>query len=123
MREANFFTVFVGIETPDEAALVLTQKKQNTRRSIPESVRRIYDAGIFVIGGFIVGFDTETDNVVRGMVACIEEAAIPVTMLSLLYAWPRERRIPRNRAALYAAAVERAASASLARGYVRTGPN
>ena len=43
MREANFFTVFVGIETPDEAALVLTQKKQNTRRSIPESVLRIYD--------------------------------------------------------------------------------
>ena len=73
MREANFFTVFVGIETPDETALVLMQKKQNTRRSIPESVRRIYDAGMFIIGGFIVGFDTETDNVVRGMVACIEE--------------------------------------------------
>ena len=36
----------------------------------------------------IVGFGTETDNVVPGMVACIEEAAIPVTMLSLLYALP-----------------------------------
>ena len=98
MREANFFTVFVSIETPDEAALVLTQKKQNTRRSIPESVRRIYDAGIFVIGGFIVGFDTETDNVVRGMVACIEEAAIPVTMLSLLYALPNTQLTRRLRA-------------------------
>jgi radical SAM superfamily enzyme YgiQ (UPF0313 family) len=98
MREANFFAVFVGIETPDEEALVLTQKKQNTRRSIPDSVKRIYDAGIFVIAGFIVGFDTENDNVVNGMVGCIEEAAIPVTVLSLLYALPNTQLTRRLKA-------------------------
>ena len=35
------------------------RKKQNTRRSIAESVHRIYAAGMFVTAGFIVGFDSE----------------------------------------------------------------
>ena len=30
MRDANFFALFTGIETPDEATLIQTQKKQNT---------------------------------------------------------------------------------------------
>src|SRR3984893_17346862 len=40
MKEANFFAVFVGIESPDDETLVHTQKKQNTRRSISDSVKR-----------------------------------------------------------------------------------
>ena len=42
MREANFFAVFVGIESPDPETLVQMKKKQNTRRSIAESVHKIY---------------------------------------------------------------------------------
>ena len=41
MKDANFFVVFIGIESPDPETLTQTQKKQNTRRSIPDSVRRI----------------------------------------------------------------------------------
>ncbi len=63
MRDANFFAVFIGIESPDTETLIKMQKKQNTRRVLSESIRHIYDAGIFVMGGFIVGFDTETDAV------------------------------------------------------------
>ena len=59
MREANFFGVFVGIESPDTETLIAMRKKQNTRRSIAESVHKIYAAGIFVTAGFIVGFDSE----------------------------------------------------------------
>ncbi|MFX8945901.1 B12-binding domain-containing radical SAM protein, partial [Acinetobacter baumannii] len=28
LKEANFFVIFVGIESPDEATLIATQKKQ-----------------------------------------------------------------------------------------------
>src|SRR5258705_2162758 len=38
MRAANFFTIFVGIESPDTDTLVSMQKKQNTRRSLVDSV-------------------------------------------------------------------------------------
>jgi len=86
MHEANFHAVFVGIESPEEATLVHMQKKQNTRRSIPESIHRIYEAGLIVAAGFIVGFDTEKGSVANAMVRCVEDAMIPIANISLLYA-------------------------------------
>lgn len=88
MREANFFGIFVGIESPDPETLIHTQKKQNTRRSLAESIHKIYRAGIFVNAGFIVGFDTEKASVADAMVELIEAAAIPVATVGLLFALP-----------------------------------
>jgi radical SAM superfamily enzyme YgiQ (UPF0313 family) len=88
MRRANFFAIFVGIETPDISTLKQTNKRHNTRKNIAESMHRIYRAGIFVNAGFIIGFDGESGPVADGMVDCIEEAAIPVCMVGLLYALP-----------------------------------
>jgi radical SAM superfamily enzyme YgiQ (UPF0313 family) len=88
MREANFFTIFVGIESPDTDTLISMQKKQNTRRSIVDSVHKIYRAGIFVNAGFILGFDSEKGSVAEAMIECIEGTAIPFCMVGLLYALP-----------------------------------
>ena len=88
MSEANFVGVFVGIESPDTDTLVAMKKKQNTRRSLVESIHKIYAAGIFVTAGFIVGFDSEKGSIADGMIKLIEEAAIPVCMVGLLYALP-----------------------------------
>jgi hypothetical protein len=88
LAEANFFAVFVGIESPDTDSLILMQKKQNTRRSLQDSIAKIYDAGIFVNAGFIVGFDSEKGHIADGMIACVEDTAIPVCMVGLLYALP-----------------------------------
>src|SRR5439155_14637954 len=46
LKEANFFGVFVGIESPDPATLVQMKKKQNTRRNLVESIHTIYRAGL-----------------------------------------------------------------------------
>jgi len=86
MREANFFTIFVGIESPDTDTLVSMQKKQNTRRALADCVHRIYRAGIFVNAGFIVGFDSEKGAVAQAMIECIEATSIPFCMVGLLYA-------------------------------------
>jgi radical SAM superfamily enzyme YgiQ (UPF0313 family) len=88
MNRANFVGVFVGIESPDTATLIAMRKKQNTRRSIARSIHRIYAAGLFVHAGFIIGFDSETQSAADTMVELIEEAAIPVCMVGLLYALP-----------------------------------
>jgi radical SAM superfamily enzyme YgiQ (UPF0313 family) len=99
MKTANFFTVFVGIESPDPEALVAMRKKQNTRRDIVESVHKIYQAGMFVIAGFIVGFDSEKVSVADAMIDFIEQSAIPVCMVGLLYALPNTqltRRLARE---------------------------
>lgn len=99
MRRANYFAIFTGIETPDPETLVQMQKKQNTRRSIGESVQRIYAAGIYVVAGFVVGFDAEKQNVAPMLTACIGETCVPMTTVSLLTALPNtqlSRRLERE---------------------------
>jgi radical SAM superfamily enzyme YgiQ (UPF0313 family) len=99
MREVGFFAIFVGIESPDEATLIATQKRQNTRRSIADGVRKITEYGIYVNAGYILGFDTEQGSAARGIIECIEETAIPVNMVGLLHALPNTqltRRLERE---------------------------
>jgi radical SAM superfamily enzyme YgiQ (UPF0313 family) len=99
MAAANFFCIFVGIESPDPATLVAMKKKQNTRRNIAESIHKIYGAGMLVTAGFIVGFDSEKVSIADAMIEFIEEAAIPVCMVGLLCALPNTqltRRLARE---------------------------
>ena len=88
MRAVGFFAIFVGIESPDTETLKAMQKRQNTRRSISESVEKLYRAGFFVNAGFIIGFDTERGSVAPGIIQCIEDTSIPAAMVGLLYALP-----------------------------------
>ena len=99
LRHANFFVIFVGIESGDTETLVAMQKKQNTRRSLADGVRKIYAAGIYVIAGFIIGFDTEKDDVARSMVRTIEGLDVSIAMIGLLTALPNtqlSRRLERE---------------------------
>jgi radical SAM superfamily enzyme YgiQ (UPF0313 family) len=99
MSEANFFAIFVGIESSDSDTLISIQKKQNARRSLEESVFKIYAAGMYVLAGFIVGFDTETKAAAADMVDCIEATSIPICMVGLLTALPNTqmtRRLERE---------------------------
>jgi hypothetical protein len=104
MRECGFFAMFVGIESPDADTLVAMKKKQNTRRSLSESLYKIYEAGMFVTAGFILGFDSEKGSIAQPMIELIETSAIPVAMVGLLYALPNtqltRRLVAENR--LYA---------------------
>src|SRR6516164_8116776 len=88
MRDANFFALFIGIESPDPETLVAMSKKQNTRRNLVESIHKIYQAGMFVTAGFIVGFDSEKTEVGDSIAHFVELSAIPVAMVGLLYALP-----------------------------------
>jgi radical SAM superfamily enzyme YgiQ (UPF0313 family) len=88
MQQANFATVFVGIESPDEATLKQTQKAQNTRRKLSESLRKIYSYGMWASVGYIVGFDSEQGSVAEGTLRLIESSATPIAMVGLLFALP-----------------------------------
>jgi hypothetical protein len=88
MQETGFFAIFVGIEAPDEETLIAMQKRQNTHRSIAESIEKIHKHGMFVNAGYIIGFDTERGAVARGIIDCVEKTSIPVNMVGLLFALP-----------------------------------
>ncbi len=91
MREAGFNQVFVGIETPDTEGLKETGKLQNLKTDLRESVRRIQRQGIEVMAGFIVGFDTDKEDIFNRQIAFIQENAIPKAMIGLLNALPNTR--------------------------------
>jgi radical SAM superfamily enzyme YgiQ (UPF0313 family) len=88
MKDAGFVSVFLGIETPDEANLIACNKLQNTRRSLLESVATIQSYGMQVMGGFILGFDTDGDDIFDRMVDFIQKSGIPIAMVGLLQAMP-----------------------------------
>ncbi len=88
MKDAGFKSVFLGIETPDEPGLIASNKLQNTRRSLLESVARIQSYGMQVMGGFILGFDTDREDIFDRMVEFIQKSGIPIAMVGLLQAMP-----------------------------------
>ena len=88
MVDCSFKKVFLGIETPDEDSLALTQKFQNTRDPLSESVDKITKAGLQVMAGFIIGFDGEKPGAGDRIVSFIEQTAIPLAMFSMLQALP-----------------------------------
>ncbi|HTR01654.1 MAG TPA: radical SAM protein [Thermoanaerobaculia bacterium] len=89
MRQANFTTIFVGIESPRAASLEETHKTQNLRESILDSVHRIQESGIEVMAGMIVGFDNDDPSIFEEQFQFIQEARIPVSMTGMLNALPK----------------------------------
>src|SRR5262249_18705967 len=89
MREANFATVFCGIETPEPEALRLMRKTQNLRVPIVEAVETMNRHGIEVASGIIMGLDSDTPATPDTIVAFAEMSQIPILAVNLLYALPR----------------------------------
>ena len=88
MQDVDFRYVFMGIETPEPHLLSLTQKRVNAMKPIVERIDKIYDYGIAVTAGFIVGFDEEKTGNDKVMISCIEDTGIVIAMISLLVALP-----------------------------------
>lgn len=91
MVEAGFDTVFIGIETPNEASLAESGKLQNQSRDLVEDVKRLQRAGLEVQGGFIVGFDSDTPTIFQRQIDFIQRSGIVTAMVGLLQALPGTR--------------------------------
>ena len=89
--EANFGAVFVGIESPNEAALRETKKLQNVRAgtTLLGRVHAIQDAGLEVWCGMILGFDNDDATVFHAQREFLREARITHAMIGMLTAIPK----------------------------------
>ncbi len=88
MVRANFMYVFIGIETPSKEALKESGKFQNLRKDNVQQIRVIQQSGLWVMGGFIVGFDSDDETIFRRQREFIERTAIPWAMAGVLQAPP-----------------------------------
>ncbi|MDN5869741.1 MAG: B12-binding domain-containing radical SAM protein [Nitrococcus sp.] len=89
MREANFTTVFCGIETPEPEALSAMRKEHNLRQPILDAVQILNRYGLEVVAGIILGLDTDTYRTADNILAFIEQSHIPMLTINMLYALPR----------------------------------
>jgi len=99
MKDVDFRFVFLGIETPEDEILKLTNKTININRPIVKAVNKISSYGMIVNGGFIIGFDNETDQTPESMIQCIQDSGICMAMVGKLYALPETqltRRLKRE---------------------------
>jgi radical SAM superfamily enzyme YgiQ (UPF0313 family) len=91
MVEAGFRKVFVGIETPSVESLVECRKVQNRNRDLVESVKTLQRAGLEVMGGFIVGFDSDKADIFKRQFEFIQRSGVATAMVGLLTALPQTR--------------------------------
>jgi radical SAM superfamily enzyme YgiQ (UPF0313 family) len=106
MTEANFDTIFIGVESPDEEVLQRAHKRQNVASPLAESLKTINDNGLSIIGSFILGMDGETAGAGDRIADFCEAVNLPVVMLNMLFPllrtrlWHRLRQEGRLREAL-----------------------
>jgi hopanoid C-2 methylase len=89
MREARFYTVFCGIETPEPHALRAMAKEHNLRMPILEAVNVLNAYGMEVVAGIIIGLDTDTPETADRILEFIRLSHIPMLTINMLYALPK----------------------------------
>ncbi|AOS84290.1 B12-binding domain-containing radical SAM protein [Chlorobaculum limnaeum] len=88
MVQAGFNQVFIGIETPDDFALKACGKQHNTSRDLLYNIKLIQHTGLEVMGGFIVGFDSDTPSIFSKQIEFIQKSGIVTAMVGILQALP-----------------------------------
>ena len=84
--EANFESVFIGIETPNPESLAGARKRQNLKVDLAAEVGRIAGAGLMPICGLIVGFDHDGPDIFERQEAFVNTLPAPLIMTGLLVA-------------------------------------
>jgi hypothetical protein len=88
MLEAGFRHLFIGLETSEEEALTNAGKMQNTRRDMLAGISTLHQLGFIVVGGFIVGFDTDTRETLETQSQFIQDSGILMATVNMLKAPP-----------------------------------
>ncbi|MDP6038858.1 MAG: DUF4070 domain-containing protein, partial [Candidatus Latescibacteria bacterium] len=81
-----FDKVFAGIESPVEESLKFMGARKNLQgnTSLLDKVKILQESGMEVQAGFIMGLDTDPDDIADRMIAFIREAGIPIAMVGVL---------------------------------------
>ena len=89
MVKANFCRVFIGIESPSAESLKEAKKISESSHETHWIAYALFKQhGLWVMGGFIVGFDSDPPDIFDRQIEFVERAAIPWAMAGVLQAPP-----------------------------------
>jgi radical SAM superfamily enzyme YgiQ (UPF0313 family) len=91
MLAANILSVFIGIESPNDASLLEAKKHQNVKpgRTLVDRVHAVQQAGLEVWAGMIAGFDHDDEAIFDAQATFLREAGIAQAMIGMLFAIPK----------------------------------
>ena len=98
MIESGFTSCFIGIETPEEKSLAECGKKQNISVDMLGVIKKMQRKGLNVSGGFIIGFDSDEEDIFSKQYDFIQKSGIVNAMVGLLNAPPGTRLYKRLKA-------------------------
>ena len=87
MVEANFWMIFIGMETPSVESLKETGKAQNLNIDLAEAVRAIQSRGIIMTVGMIVGFDADDVSIFKRQFDFLTQNSITIALINMLSAF------------------------------------
>ena len=86
MVKAGISLIFIGIESPNEDSLAECNKLPNKNRDLVVLVNKLQNCGFEVIGGFIIGFDSDPDSIFESHIDFIQRSGIVIAMVGMLTA-------------------------------------
>lgn len=86
MVDAGFYSIFIGIETPNTEGLQECGIAINLRKDLINSINKLQRKGFIVSAGFIVGFDSDHNKVFEDQINFIQKSGIVNAMVGLLNA-------------------------------------
>src|SRR6516225_1134631 len=76
LRDANFASVFIGIESPRKASLAETHKTQNEKLDLTAAIHKVQSYNLFISAGMIVGFDNDDPSIFDEQFTFLQAAQI-----------------------------------------------
>ncbi len=88
LTAANFSTIFLGVESPDEELLRLNRKYQNISNPAAQSIANITANGLTPMASFVLGFDQEKPGAGDRICEFVENNHIPLVVVNTLHVLP-----------------------------------
>lgn len=86
LKEASFFQLFIGIETPRKKSLIACNKRHNLKVEMIDAIKKIQSRGMFIVAGMIVGFDTDDITIFEEQRQFLIKSGITLPLINLLVA-------------------------------------
>jgi radical SAM superfamily enzyme YgiQ (UPF0313 family) len=84
--DAGLTEVFIGIETPNEESLREAKKRQNLQGNLADQVRKFVEHGLAVMGGMVVGFDSDGPDIFERQYEFAMSIPVPIFSVGALVA-------------------------------------
>jgi radical SAM superfamily enzyme YgiQ (UPF0313 family) len=88
LTEANFSTVFIGVETTEPEVLTRSGKTHNKANEMEKWIHTINANGLEAVASFIIGFDGEKPGVDTRISQIVEACNLPYVMINIMTALP-----------------------------------